>query len=82
MLTLMSGVTCGAAAGSCTDGAEPASPSTRSGLIRSLLLSPHFICTQVLSPRLHSAFIPAFTPYTAAHGSSELMANLRTTAEV
>lgn len=55
--TWMSGMTCGVAAGSCTDRTEPASPSTCSGLISSL-----FIHTHVLSPCLRSAFIPNFCP--------------------
>lgn len=74
-LTLMSGMTCGAAAGSCTDRTEPASPSTCPGLISFPLLSPHWIHTHVLSPLLYSIFIATFSPYSCPW--FQLMANIR-----
>lgn len=74
--TLMSGMTCGVAAGSCTDRTEPASPSTCSGLISSLQRSSLFIHTHVLSPCLCSAFIPTFCPCSCSW--FQLVANMTT----
>lgn len=74
--TLMSGMTCGVAAGSCTDRTEPASPSTCSGLISSLQQSSLFLHTHVLSPCLRSAFIPTFCPCSCSW--FQLVANMTT----